>query len=87
MPGIFVPLAFFAAIVLIVKMGIDYAKWEKERDVGDYDRTLGTHELEVLIEEAVERATEPLQERLERLERRLPAKGGTGTHASTAEAE
>lgn len=73
MGGFIVPIALFTMIVLIVKLGIDYAKWEKEREVGDYDRTLGTRELEGLIEEAVERATAPLQERIDRLERRLPA--------------
>lgn len=87
MAGIIVPLALFCAIVFIVKMGIDYSKWEKDREVGDYDRTLGTRELEALIEDAVERATAPLQERVDRLERRLPSPADARELPATSDEE
>ena len=80
-----VPLALFGMILAIVKMGIEYSKWEKERTSVNADQTLGVSELEALIEEAVERATAPLEQRIERLEKRLPT--GSDTRELRAHAD
>lgn len=76
MEDILVPLIVFGFIALIVKMALDFARWKKMHSggalaEGKADNSLGTTELKMLIQEAVQNANQPLLDRIEHLEGEL----------------
>ena len=71
MVALFIIFVIFGFTALIVKMGLDHKHAMLVNRQGGVDNALPVSELKALIREAVEEATEPLQERLEALEVRV----------------
>ena len=70
---VLIPLAFFTFLFIIVSKMLRYRherkKWELVKHEEGAETSLTTSELQLMIEDAVARATLELESRLERLER------------------
>ncbi len=80
MEAILVPLIVFGFVALVVKMSLDYSKWNEVHRSGrgtlsEGDNSMGASELRHLIEEAVHNANAPLIDRISLLESQMDKEG------------
>lgn len=72
-PELLIPLVFFTFVFIIISRLIknrhERKKWEFARKEESAQDSLTTSELQLMIEDAVARATADVEERLDRLER------------------